>query len=103
MSNNNPIVPLIAVALAARADLFDAKGERHETAFRLFNGFSEGCSDLVVDLYGRTLVLHNYADPPERAQSIFVKRKAICTPGCPGFAPSSSKRVTRQSLRPGAE
>ena len=59
------ITPLLSSALAARADLFDA---RHESAFRLFNGFFEGCPDLVVDLYARTLVLHNYADEPEQAQ-----------------------------------
>jgi len=58
------IVPLLSAAVAARADVFDA---RHEAAFRLFNGFTEGCPDLVVDLYARTIVLHNYADPPPRA------------------------------------
>ena len=36
-----------------------------ESAFRLFNGFYEGCPDLVLDIYARTLVIHNYADPPE--------------------------------------
>jgi 23S rRNA (cytosine1962-C5)-methyltransferase len=42
-------------ALAARADLLD---ERHEFAFRLFNGFYEGYPDLVVDVYARTLVIY---------------------------------------------
>lgn len=46
-------------AVAARADLFD---ERHEGTLRLFNGFFEGCPQLVADVYARTLVLHNYAD-----------------------------------------
>ena len=41
------IVPLLGVALTARAALLEPK---HETALRLFNGFSEGCSDLVADL-----------------------------------------------------
>jgi len=50
-------------AIAFRAEFFD---ERHETAFRLFNGFTEGSTDLVIDLYGKTLVIHNYADKPER-------------------------------------
>jgi 23S rRNA (cytosine1962-C5)-methyltransferase len=50
-------------ALAFRAAFFD---ERHETAFRLFNGFTEGNPDLVIDLYARTLVIHNYADNPEQ-------------------------------------
>ena len=53
---------LIENALAFRAAFFD---ERHETAFRLFNGFTEGNPDLVIDLYARTLVIHNYADKPE--------------------------------------
>lgn len=50
-------------ALTFRAAFFD---ERHETAFRLFNGFTEGNPDLVIDLYARTLVIHNYADKPEQ-------------------------------------
>jgi len=29
----------------------------HQTAYRLFNGFYEGNKDLVVDVYGRTLVI----------------------------------------------
>ncbi len=39
----------------------------HRYAIRLFNGFLEGCPNLTVDLYGSTLVLHNYADLPETA------------------------------------
>jgi 23S rRNA (cytosine1962-C5)-methyltransferase len=54
--------PLLASALTARANLFD---ERHQSAFRLFNGFYEGYPDLVVDVYARTLVIHNYAELPE--------------------------------------
>jgi len=49
--------------LTFRAALFD---EKHETAFRIFNGFTEGNPDLVIDLYARTLVIHNYADKPEQ-------------------------------------
>jgi 23S rRNA (cytosine1962-C5)-methyltransferase len=56
-----PVSALLENALAARASLFDA---RHETAFRLFNGFMEGNSDLVIDLYATTLVIYNYADDP---------------------------------------
>ena len=51
----------LETAIAVRAALFD---ERHETAFRLFNGFTEGQPHLVADLYGKTIVLHNYADQP---------------------------------------
>jgi len=56
-------MPILEKALEARASLFDP---RHESAFRLFNGFTEGEPNLVVDLYASTLVLHNYADQPER-------------------------------------
>lgn len=48
-----------------RSPLFDSE---HQCAIRLFNGFTEGCADLVVDLYGDAVVFHNYADPPERGQ-----------------------------------
>ena len=54
-------ISFLQKALEERAPLFDA---RHETAFRLFNGFTEGEPDLVVDLYASTLVIHNYADDP---------------------------------------
>ncbi len=67
--------------LHARADLFD---ERHKSAFRLFNGFYEGCPDLVVDLYAATLVIHNYADIPadglplvEAAQGFYLSQVAL--------------------------
>ena len=56
---------LLAGALAARAELFDA---RHEAAFRLFNGFTEGWPTLAVDLYAQTLVLHDYSETPEQNQ-----------------------------------
>ena len=64
--NTAPLVPLLAAALAARTALFDP---RHEAAFRLFNGFLEGYPGLVVDLYARTLLIHNYSDPPQDAQA----------------------------------
>lgn len=48
-------------AIDARQGLLDS---RHESALRLFNGFTEGMPGLVVDLYGQTLVLFNYAEPP---------------------------------------
>lgn len=54
---------LVEKAIADRRELFDA---RHETAFRLLNGFTEGCTALAIDLYATTAVLHNYADPPQQ-------------------------------------
>jgi 23S rRNA (cytosine1962-C5)-methyltransferase len=61
------LLPLLDKALAARGTLFDS---RHEGAFRLFNGFSEGCPDLTIDLYAATLVLHNYADEPRQGDAL---------------------------------
>lgn len=62
----------LAPALAARSACFDP---RHEAAFRLFSGWTKGCPALVADLYGQTLVLHNYADPPTSA-AVWVERAA---------------------------
>lgn len=63
---DHPILPLLDGALAARAALLN---ERHQGAIRLFSGFFEGVPDLVVDCYGGTLVLHNYADPPANGEA----------------------------------
>ena len=62
----NVLNELLAGALAARESLFDT---RHEVAFRLFNGFSEGWPTLAADLYAQTLVLHDYAETPEQSQA----------------------------------
>lgn len=61
----NTIENLLAEAISARASLFDT---RHESAFRLFNGFTEGWPSLAVDLYAQTLVLHDYSETPEQSQ-----------------------------------
>ena len=53
------IVQLLQNAIRERTDFFDSK---YETAFRLFNGFTEGYPELVLEIYARTLVLHNYAN-----------------------------------------
>ncbi len=57
----------LAAASEARGEALDPQ---HTTALRLFNGFYEGCPDLTVDLYARTLVLQNFADPVRRAQDL---------------------------------
>ena len=61
------IIPLLENAIASRQAAFDAS---HESAFRLFNGFYEGYPDLALDIYGHTLVIHNYADNPSQNQNI---------------------------------
>ncbi len=56
---------LLEKALAARAHRFDSA---RESAFRLFNGFYEGDPTLVADLYGRTLLLYDYAEDPAQSR-----------------------------------
>ena len=60
-------IPLLEQALEARKTLFDPG---HHSAFRLFNGFTEGNPDLGIDLYATTLVFHNYAEDVEQGLSL---------------------------------
>jgi len=64
------IISLLEKAIASRLTLFDVT---HESAFRLFNGFYEGYPDLALDVYGHTLVIHNYADDPTQNQTVIQK------------------------------
>lgn len=52
---------IVTAAIDARCELID---EHHDSAVRLFNGFYEGAPDLVLDLFARTLVIHDYSNPP---------------------------------------
>ncbi len=61
------LTQLLEWALEARKSLFEATDR---SAFRLFNGFTEGNPDLVIDLYASTLVFHNYADDVPRGLSL---------------------------------
>jgi 23S rRNA (cytosine1962-C5)-methyltransferase len=63
-ANQPQLTDLLQGALEARFGLFD---ERHMSAMRLFNGFYEGYPQLVADIYASTLLLTNYADPPDLA------------------------------------
>lgn len=72
------IIPLLKKAVEMRHSLFDAA---HQAAFRLFNGFSEGHPEIVIDLYAATVVFHNYADDlaygtslVQEAQSLLVRQ-----------------------------
>jgi 23S rRNA (cytosine1962-C5)-methyltransferase len=67
------ITALLEKAIAAREGLLDAG---HKSAWRLFNGFLEGCPNLVVDLYARTLVLHDYGELPEEGLSMIRQAQA---------------------------
>lgn len=53
-------------ALSARQHLID---DKHTRAWRLFNGFTEGQPTLALDVYARTVVAHNYADPPAMGEA----------------------------------
>jgi 23S rRNA (cytosine1962-C5)-methyltransferase len=67
------VTVLLEKAIAAREASFDPA---HQAALRLFNGFLEGCPDLVVDLYASTLVLHNYAEYPAEGMAIIQEALA---------------------------
>ncbi len=62
--DQNQLILLIERAIKARTDLFD---NRHETAFRLFNGFFEGYSKLVIDIFASTVVFHDYSESPSNS------------------------------------
>lgn len=49
---------LLDAALQKRQPLFD---ENHTRAIRLFNGYTEGVPDLVVEVFGHTLVLSSHS------------------------------------------
>jgi 23S rRNA (cytosine1962-C5)-methyltransferase len=70
----NSITQLLEKAIAARKTLFDAA---HHSAFRLFNGFSEGDPDLVIDLYASTAVFHNYAENVSEGLSFVSEAKDL--------------------------
>jgi 23S rRNA (cytosine1962-C5)-methyltransferase len=72
-NNKNPLpdegslLTLLDQAIAARSTLIDLG---HHCALRLFNGFTEGFPDLVVDIYGATAVLHDYSPKPGRGVTL---------------------------------
>jgi 23S rRNA (cytosine1962-C5)-methyltransferase len=52
-------------ALETRADFIQGDSD---SAFRLFAGFYEGCRELVVDIYGQTLVMFDYSESLETGE-----------------------------------
>jgi len=63
------LLPLLDQAIASRRTWIDSN---HESAFRLFNGFTEGCVDLTLEIFGHTLVVHNYAKEPSRNRELIL-------------------------------
>ncbi len=66
-SHSEDLSSLVARAIQARSEMLDPA---HEGALRLFNGFLEGCPELVIDLYARTAVIFNYAETPSRGLEV---------------------------------
>ena len=60
------ITPLLKTALKHRTAWLHPP---HESAFRLFNGYTEGLPGLRIEIFARTAVLFNLARPPEKVQS----------------------------------
>ena len=68
---------ILKQAVAARQPLIDAD-PKHESCFRLLNGFYEGCRELAIDIYAKTAVFHNYAKlPADGDQSVSIARQFI--------------------------
>jgi len=69
-------IHLLASTLLARSELLTVD-PRHEAAIRLYNGFLEGCPELVADLYADTLVLHNHANPPSKGFPLIAQAQSF--------------------------
>lgn len=61
--NKEQFLAQLETSIAARAPLLTAQ-ENHCSAYRLFNGHLEGYSELVIDCYAKTILFHNFAEPP---------------------------------------
>jgi len=87
---------LLEKAAAARQSSFDPG---HRGAFRLFNGFSEGCPDLLVDVYARTALLHNYAARPEQGLPLVQAAQAFLQERLPWLQAAIVKTRSSPSAR----
>ena len=67
--NASTIIPLLEKAVESRKGYFDPECR---SAFRLFSGFTEGYRELAIDIYGSTLVVHDYAQTPDPSVSRVV-------------------------------
>lgn len=89
------LVQLLDVSFAARRGLFDSE---HVSAIRLFNGFTEGCRELVVDLYGATAVFHDYSADPAGGAALVAQAQDFYRTRIPWLRSGVLKR--RNSLSP---
>ncbi len=65
---------LIERAMTARESLL---GGNHDGAFRLFNGFTEGCAELVIDVYGSTALFNDYSEPAESGSPLLREAEQL--------------------------
>ncbi|HEY9122453.1 MAG TPA: class I SAM-dependent methyltransferase [Brevefilum sp.] len=65
MAADNELFQRIKYAIEQRKNFEDKT-----TAYRLFNGFYEGCPGLVIDRYGETLVILEHGKPGENGETI---------------------------------
>ena len=63
-------------AIAFRAERLDAA---HESACRLFNGFTEGMPSLAIDLYARTALIHDYSREPDGEGAARAMAEVVAT------------------------
>lgn len=61
---------LLGAALQKRQPLFD---ENYTRAIRLFNGYTEGVPDLVVEVFGHTLVLSSHSSNLNAAGTVLTE------------------------------
>jgi 23S rRNA (cytosine1962-C5)-methyltransferase len=77
--------PTLSAAIDARAPWIDGA---HEGAFRLFHGFTEGDPTLTLDVYARTLVVHDRAELAEgnraRVEAVVDARNGLLVFGAAG-------------------
>lgn len=88
MSRIQPISRYLVPAVQARLPLIS---KPYTSALRLFNGFTEGIPGLSVDLYGKTLVLHNYGKPPSRFEGECIEAAAVVNSMLPGIEATVQK------------
>jgi 23S rRNA (cytosine1962-C5)-methyltransferase len=95
--NLSQLTALLEAAVTAREALFD---DRHETALRLFNGFAEGWPTLVLDVYGRTLVVQDYSEASadqDAATAAVAAAQLFCTTRLPWLEAVLLKRRNAES------
>lgn len=80
--DSTPVTSLLEKALASRAPILDPK---NESAFRLFNGFTEGCPDLIIDIYAATAIIYNYADDPQNGTPLVQEAQEFLVKSMPGL------------------